>query len=208
MDNRRLSVTLKKEPTKRTPKQARSRATIEVILTAAAQVLERHGYRQATTDRIAERAGVSVGSIYQYFANKDEVFERLFERESKKNTDALELIAGTNVPDSHERMRAYLTAGATQELLTPKLYDELAHIPKLRTKIDKFSEALVNHTAKLIQSARPELDSQRARTLAELVVATSEGIGRPLRSRRNDELLDTFIEMIDQYVLGSGITPG
>ena len=181
---------------------------MEVILTAAAQVLERHGYGQATTDRIAQRAGVSVGSIYQYFANKDEVFERLFEREAKKNTDALKLIASTDGPDSHQRLRAYLTAGATQELLTPKLYDELTHVPKLRAKIDEFFETLVSDTAKFIQSARPDLNSQRARTLAELIVATSEGMGRPMRFQRNDELLDTFIEMIDQYVLRSGIASG
>ncbi len=151
---------------------------------------------------------MSVGSIYQYFANKDEVFEQLFEREAKKNTDALELIAVTDLPDSHERLRAYLIAGATQELLTPKLYDELTHVPRLRTKIDDFSESLVSHTTRFIQSARPELDLQRARTLAELIVATSQGMGRPMRSQRNDELLDTFIEMIDQYVLGGGVTSG
>lgn len=59
-------------PRKR-PVQERSRRTVEAILEAAAQVLERRGYAGTTTDRIAERAGVSVGSLYQYFPNKDSI---------------------------------------------------------------------------------------------------------------------------------------
>lgn len=61
------------------PLQARSKATVEAILVAAAQVLRRKGYVGATTDRIAERAGVSVGSLYQYFPNKDAILVALAE---------------------------------------------------------------------------------------------------------------------------------
>jgi AcrR family transcriptional regulator len=53
------------------PSQARSRDTVEALLQAAAQVFECHGYAAGTTNRIAERAGVSIGSLYQYFPNKD-----------------------------------------------------------------------------------------------------------------------------------------
>ncbi|MGE2688557.1 TetR/AcrR family transcriptional regulator [Mycolicibacterium pulveris] len=86
------------EPRKR-PRQERSRDTVEVLLEAAAQVFNREGLK-ATTNRIAERAGVSIGSLYQYFPNKhaliralaqhhvdeaqsrmDEVFKRLREQE-------------------------------------------------------------------------------------------------------------------------------
>jgi AcrR family transcriptional regulator len=62
------------------PAQARSKATVEAVLAAAAQVFQRHGYAAATTDRIAERAGVSVGSLYQYFPNKDAILVTLAER--------------------------------------------------------------------------------------------------------------------------------
>jgi AcrR family transcriptional regulator len=67
------------KPRKR-PSQARSKATVEAILVAAAQVFRRQGYAGATTDRIAERAGVSVGSLYQYFPNKDAILVALTER--------------------------------------------------------------------------------------------------------------------------------
>jgi AcrR family transcriptional regulator len=72
---RRSALRPRKKPT-----QARSRATVDAILAAAAQVLQTKGYAGATTDRIAERAGVSVGSLYQYFPNKDALLVALAER--------------------------------------------------------------------------------------------------------------------------------
>ena len=64
---------------RRSPSQTRSRETVDAILEAAAQVFEVHGYAAATTNRIAGRAGVSIGSLYQYFADKDAVFVALAE---------------------------------------------------------------------------------------------------------------------------------
>lgn len=52
------------------PRQARARATVEAILGAGAQLLAEHGFESLTTARVAERAGVSIGSLYQYFPNK------------------------------------------------------------------------------------------------------------------------------------------
>jgi AcrR family transcriptional regulator len=69
------------KPPRRHAKQDRARETVAVVLEAAAQVLQREGYARATTNRIAEVAGVSVGTIYQYFGDKDEVFELLIRRE-------------------------------------------------------------------------------------------------------------------------------
>jgi AcrR family transcriptional regulator len=65
---------------RRTPRQERSRETVEAILEAAAQVFERHGYAAGTTNRIAKRAGVSIGSLYQYFPNKDAIVVELARR--------------------------------------------------------------------------------------------------------------------------------
>ena len=62
------------------PRQARSKATVDAVITAAAQILIEHGYEGATTARVAERAGVSVGSLYQYFPNKEALIAVLIER--------------------------------------------------------------------------------------------------------------------------------
>jgi AcrR family transcriptional regulator len=66
---------------RKTPKQARSEASFEAIVEAAARILAEGGPRALTTNRIARRAGVSVGSLYQYFPNKLSIVRALLERE-------------------------------------------------------------------------------------------------------------------------------
>jgi AcrR family transcriptional regulator len=66
---------------RRTPLQARARAKIELILEAASRLIERDGLEALTTNRIAELAGVSIGTLYQYFPDKSKVVEALAERE-------------------------------------------------------------------------------------------------------------------------------
>ncbi len=68
------------EGPRRTPRQARSRETVEAILDAAAFLLETEGFRAASTNAIARRAGVSIGSLYQFFASREEVFRALLDR--------------------------------------------------------------------------------------------------------------------------------
>lgn len=76
---------------RRRPKQARSRVTRDAIFEAATQILERQGERAFNTNRIAERAGVSVGTIYQYFPNKEAILVAMSHAESDRLTahDAL-----------------------------------------------------------------------------------------------------------------------
>lgn len=66
--------------TRREPKQQRSRQTVDAVLTAVRVVVECHGTQAITTNRIAEAAGVSVGSLYQYFPDKRAIFIALHDR--------------------------------------------------------------------------------------------------------------------------------
>ncbi len=66
-------------PRKR-PIQARSRATVDAILEGAIRILTRDGFDGATTTKIAEAAGVSVGSLYQYFPSMEAIVAALFEK--------------------------------------------------------------------------------------------------------------------------------
>jgi AcrR family transcriptional regulator len=66
---------------RRRPRQARSRATWEAIVEAAAQILERRGPAGFTTNEVAERAGVSIGTLYQYFADKHALLAAAARRE-------------------------------------------------------------------------------------------------------------------------------
>lgn len=63
------------------PRQQRATATVNAILEAAARILVDTGYATASTNRIAERAGVSIGSLYEYFPGKEAIFAELRRRE-------------------------------------------------------------------------------------------------------------------------------
>ncbi len=73
------SETMRKSPT-----QARAAQTVDAIVEAATQILQSDGEERLTTNRIAERAGVSIGSLYQYFADKEAIVEAIAERERDK----------------------------------------------------------------------------------------------------------------------------
>jgi AcrR family transcriptional regulator len=65
---------------RKSPSQERSRRTVERILDAAARIFHEQGYAGATTNDVADEAGVSVGSLYQYFPNKDSLLVALTRR--------------------------------------------------------------------------------------------------------------------------------
>lgn len=75
---------------RRKPKQARSRALVDAVVTATAQILREAGPEAASTNRVAERAGVSIGSLYQYFPDKQALFTAVAER----HVEAMELELG------------------------------------------------------------------------------------------------------------------
>ena len=71
-------------PERRQPKQERAQQTVDVVLQGAVRGLGREGIDSVTTNRIAEAAGVSIGSLYQYFPDKHAIFEALHERHAQR----------------------------------------------------------------------------------------------------------------------------
>lgn len=74
---------------RKSPTQARAAQTVDAIVEAATQILQSDGEERLTTNRIAERAGVSIGSLYQYFADKEAIVEAIAERERDKVVTAI-----------------------------------------------------------------------------------------------------------------------
>jgi AcrR family transcriptional regulator len=83
------------EPRK-TPVQARSTLTVEAIYEATIQILLAVGPDRLTTTRVAERAGVSVGTLYQYFPNKQSLLLSVLEKHQDRVVSAVELACGRN----------------------------------------------------------------------------------------------------------------
>ncbi|WP_434732727.1 TetR family transcriptional regulator [Rhizobium sp. YTUHZ044] len=92
------------------PKQARSTELVAAILDAAAQVLAREGAHRFTTARVAERAGVSIGSLYQYFPNKAAILFRLQSDEWRQTNGMLADILADAQRPPFERLRSLVHA--------------------------------------------------------------------------------------------------
>lgn len=89
-----MASTPEKRTQRRTPKQRRSRTTVDWIKQAALEIGEREGFQAVTTVRIAERAGVSVGTLYQYFATRDAILLALYEDTSVRFGTAMTRMIG------------------------------------------------------------------------------------------------------------------
>jgi AcrR family transcriptional regulator len=92
------------------PRQARSAELVRAILEAAAQVLAAEGAQRFTTARVAERAGVSVGSLYQYFPNKAAILFRLQSDEWRQTADLLRGILEDRAVPPFDRLRRLVHA--------------------------------------------------------------------------------------------------
>src|ERR671937_342176 len=87
------------------PKQARSAELVAAILQAAVQVLAKEGAQRFTTARVAEKAGVSIGSLYQYFPNKAAILFRLQSDEWRQTSELLRRILEDVGKPPAERLR-------------------------------------------------------------------------------------------------------
>ena len=115
------------------PAQARSRAMVEAILDAAARVLVSDGYEAFSTNRVAEAAGASVGSLYQYFPNKSALLAELMRRHAQDiMTRMLEAASNAAFGSLEETVRAMVTANIAGHLIDPPLHHVLSEeVPRL-----------------------------------------------------------------------------
>jgi AcrR family transcriptional regulator len=116
MRKRRLSP-------RKTPRQERSRATVEALLEATADILIRQGYAKLTTNRIAERAGVNIASLYQYFPGKDAIVAELRRRHGAEQRTALRQVLAEHTPGQLEStLRALVVVGVAGHASAPRMH--------------------------------------------------------------------------------------
>lgn len=107
---------------RKAPVQARSAATVEAILEAAAHILESEGFEGYTTNAIAKRAGVSIGSLYQYFPNKDAVTAALVMADAARLHDDVHAAAeATAGEDFQAQLNALIDVVVAHQLDRPDL---------------------------------------------------------------------------------------
>ena len=115
---------------RKVPRQSRSRYVVDLILDTTSQILLQEGYSKVTTNRIAEVAGISIGSLYQYFPNKGAIVKALALRHSQKMSEVLRVrfAAIGDVPvaqAAHEIILAEFSAHAVEENLHRALLQEV-----------------------------------------------------------------------------------
>lgn len=110
---KRISISPRKKP-----QQERSKATRDVLLQAAAYILEREGWEGFTTNRVAERAGVNIASLYQYFPNKQAILAALRHAHVEESRQAV-LAASAEVTDP---LAAMVRAVIAAHQVAPKLH--------------------------------------------------------------------------------------
>jgi AcrR family transcriptional regulator len=101
------------------PRQRRAQATVEAILEATARILERDGLAGFTTNAVAERAGISIGSLYQYFPSKHALTVALIARE--RGILRREIAAASDAPGGRAALRGMIAAAVRHQLRRPAL---------------------------------------------------------------------------------------
>lgn len=144
------------EPRKRA-QQSRSRATQARVLAAAARVFEAHGYAAGTTNRIAETARLSVGSVYQYWPNKDAILAELMRRHVAEGMAEIQRRlddAGGLPRDLPAKVRLFVDAAianhAGNRRLHRVLFEEAPRPPALLAELHALESATVASVRKLL----------------------------------------------------------
>ena len=189
---------------RRKPSQARSRQAVEAIVDASAQVLEQRGYTGATTNRIAERAGVSVGTLYQYFNNKDEIFNALIEQEAARYLQALALaMPGPEVP-TREAIRTLLEAAYTHHRLVLGVRLVMRNLPSTAysERSQRIRQEMHRLVVKFLASRGPLPGLKDLSLAADVFIAQCEGLTYLGRVQREpQELIDILTESLSRYLL-------
>jgi AcrR family transcriptional regulator len=160
------------------PSQARSQATVDAILDAAARILVGAGYGAFTTNSVAARAGVSVGSLYQYFPNKDAILAALKARHVADLERAIdEALARVGAAPLAELLPAVIEANVAAHLVDPDLHRVLsAEVPHLGSTdaAMAFERRMVGRVRALFESRRREIAVRDLDLATYLVMRTVE----------------------------------
>ncbi len=195
---------------RKTPKQARAQATVDAILTATAELLVELGYERTTTNAIARRAGVSIGSLYQYFPHKEALFTALCDQHMNEMTAMLigEIAALRGRPlDEAIRplVKALLRAHAVAPALHRVFIEQVPRIGGLErvAQVDRMLvEVLSAELAKRPEKLRPKDLEMAVFILVHSVQAVTHAaiLERP-DALANDALADEISALVLRYLL-------
>jgi AcrR family transcriptional regulator len=148
---------------RRPPVQLRARRTVEAILDGVIRILKREGFEAVTTNRIAEVAGVSIGSVYQYFPDKRAIFLALHERHVQQIDQVIQSALVQNASWPLDRLvRALIEAMIDAHTVDPELHQLLlAEVPHRGDGTKDFAVRMHGAFLLAIQARANELKRNR-----------------------------------------------
>jgi AcrR family transcriptional regulator len=191
---------------RKSPRQERSRATVEAILEAATDILIRQGAGRLTTNRIAERAGVNIASLYQYFPGKHAIIAELRRRHGAKERAAVRraLVEGRG-SDLEAMVRALVSMGVAAHAVNPELHRVFTEeLPPLRySEISAADASLIAEFRALVTRSAtglrdPDLTMWMAATAAGAVIHRAV-VERP-GDLTNGSIADELVRLLVRYL--------
>ena len=189
---------------RKAPQQSRSNELVTAILEAAIQVLAKEGAQRFTTTRVAERAGVSVGSVYQYFPNKAAILFRLQSDEWKQTTEMLCNILGDIEKPPLERLRTlvrrFIRSECDEAEVRVALNDAAPlyrDAPEAKAARDAGDHAVQAFMLEVL----PHSPKQTRELASDLITSTLGAVGKDFsESPRTSEEIETYSDaMADMF---------
>lgn len=172
----KMPENIKKLTPRRRPKQGRSRDTVEAILTASQQILLRNGLKGFNTNVVAKRAGVSVGSLYQFFPGKEAILAALV-RDMRRDmlADLITAQHASNAGDLTDVIGAMIDASLKHHLRAPELTDILEQA-EAQLPMDAETQALKSNMFQLVLGVLQRHAIKNPQTVAQDVIAMCHGM--------------------------------
>lgn len=205
-------MTAKRLRPRKTATQQRAIDTRQRLLAAAARVFSEHGYAAGTTNRIAEAAGHSIGSLYQYFPNKDAILVELVTDHARSGIEAVQRhLDGGRLPDGLEdRLRLFIRAAIDNHRDDPALhrvlFEQAPRPPQLLELLHE-AENLAVDAAGLLLGADPRVTVRNIPLAARMVVTTIESLVHRFVTHDLPADLEDFenelVTMLTRYLTGN-----
>lgn len=189
------------------PHQERARITMEAIIVAATRVLEREGLERLTTTRIAEVAGVSVGSLYQYFPNREAIVGAIIDRQLDSMLRAFRELVATFSGLALEAgvtsvLFGLLEVARVHEKLHAALYEEMS-AARRSEQHQRTLDAYVDIVAATLATRR-DVTIPCPRAAANLIVHAGDGVIRSLvtttDAAKTNAVVREAVRMIMRYL--------
>lgn len=185
--------------------QARSRATVDVILKATARVLIAEGYDRASTNKVAARAGVSIGSLYQYFPSKEALVAALLERHLEEMGQVLRaafprLATAPIEQAAEEVVRLMVAAHSVDPALHRVFVEQVPRIGQLE-RIQGFEQEMTALVRAYLEPRRDALVVDDLDMAAFIVVGVVESLTHAAVLSRPELLGEPFVQEVSAVVI-------